>query len=90
VRGQPRSRDLPRPDRLDIRRAAPAPHLGFAHGAHFCLGAALARIQTQVALTALLVERFPRLEAIGDPERYRALDPGTWRLTALPVRLTSA
>lgn len=42
-------------DRLDISRAAgPSGHLGFANGPHFCLGASLARAQTEVALTALL------------------------------------
>ncbi|RKT54549.1 cytochrome P450 family protein [Saccharothrix australiensis] len=70
------------PDRLDLRRPAGRPaHLGYAHGPHFCLGAALARVQTEVALGALL-RRFPAL-AIADARR--APDPGTWRLTALVV-----
>jgi cytochrome P450 len=72
------------PERLDIGRAGAAGHLGFAHGPHFCLGAALARVQTEVALTALL-RRFPGLALAAAPER--APDPGTWRLTALPVVL---
>ncbi|WP_329059527.1 cytochrome P450 family protein [Amycolatopsis sp. NBC_01480] len=70
------------PDRLDVRRA-PAGHLGFAYGPHFCLGASLARVQTEVALGAVL-RRFPAL-AIAEPGAHRAPDPGTWRLTALPV-----
>jgi cytochrome P450 len=69
------------PDQLDLRRR-PA-HLGYAHGPHFCLGAALARVQTEIALTALL-RRFPKL-AIADAQRVP--DPGTWRLTALSVTL---
>ncbi|HEY0542748.1 MAG TPA: cytochrome P450 [Actinoallomurus sp.] len=74
------------PDRLDIGRAAgPAGHLGFAHGPHFCLGASLARVQTEVALRALL-RHFPQLALVDGPEEgRRALDPGTWRLTSLPV-----
>jgi cytochrome P450 len=73
------------PDRLDIGRApGPAGHLGFAHGPHFCLGASLARVQTEVALTALL-RHFPGLALAGPEEGRRALDPGTWRLTSLPV-----
>jgi cytochrome P450 len=74
------------PDRLDIGRArGPVGHLGFAHGPHFCLGASLARVQTEVALTALL-RHFPDLALADGPEEgRRALDPGTWRLTSLPV-----
>jgi cytochrome P450 len=76
------------PDRLDISRAAGPPgHLGFAHGPHFCLGASLARVQTEIALTALL-RRFPDLAlAVSPEELQRAPDPGTWRLTSLPVTL---
>src|SRR5690242_12187219 len=40
------------PDRLDITRDAQG-HLGFGHGAHHCLGAPLARMDIQTALTAL-------------------------------------
>ena len=75
------------PDRLDIGRAqGPVGHLGFAHGPHFCLGASLARVQTGIALTALL-RRFPGLALTVAPDALRAPDPGTWRLTALPVTL---
>jgi cytochrome P450 len=75
------------PDRLDVTRpAGPPGHLGFAHGAHFCLGAPLARVETEVALTAIL-RRFPDL-ALGSPGAVaRTPDPGTWRLSALPVTL---
>ncbi|MCP2259850.1 Cytochrome P450 [Streptoalloteichus tenebrarius] len=76
------------PDRLDITRpAGTAGHLGFAHGPHFCLGASLARVQAEVALTALL-RRFPNLSlAVPAEEVPRAADGGTWRLAALPVSL---
>jgi cytochrome P450 len=72
------------PDTLDITRTGASGHLGFAHGPHFCLGASLARVQTQVALTALL-RRAPGLALAGEVQR--APDGGTWRLAALPVTL---
>jgi len=40
------------PDRLDLERN-PNPHLGFGHGAHACLGSALARAETEELFRAL-------------------------------------
>jgi len=75
------------PERLDILRpAGRAAHLGYGHGPHFCLGAALARVQTETALSGLLA-RFPKLALAAGGAR-RMPDPGTWRLAALPVTLT--
>ncbi|MFE5586501.1 cytochrome P450 [Kitasatospora sp. NPDC056531] len=47
------------PDRLDLRRSENG-HLALGHGIHYCLGAPLARMETSLALTALL-RRFPDL-----------------------------
>ena len=52
------------PHRFDIERADTA-HLAFGGGAHFCLGAPLARAEAQIAI-ATLFERFPSLQL--DPE----------------------
>jgi cytochrome P450 len=51
---------FPDPHRFDITRAGPAPHVAFGHGAHYCLGAQLARLELQIALGSLL-DRFPAL-----------------------------
>ncbi|MCE4945689.1 cytochrome P450 [Streptomyces sp. VTCC 41912] len=54
------------PGKLDIRRAGNQ-HLGFGHGVHHCLGAPLARLELQEALSALIT-RFPGLHVAGDVE----------------------
>ena len=51
---------------LDITREDAHNHLAFGGGSHYCLGAALARLEGQVAIGSL-VRRFPRLELAGDP-----------------------
>ncbi|NIR27865.1 MAG: cytochrome P450 [Gammaproteobacteria bacterium] len=63
------------PDRLDITRAEGA-HLGFGYGAHFCLGASLARLELRISINALL-ERLPGLRLTDEPP--------VWQKT-LPVR----
>lgn len=58
---------FPDPDVLDLDRAQ-GPHLSFGHGVHFCPGAALARIELQVALSTL-TGRLPGIRlAVPDEE----------------------
>ena len=52
------------PDRFDVTRN-PADHVGFGAGVHLCLGAALARVEGEVVLRALL-ERTSDFELAGE------------------------
>ncbi len=59
------------PERFDIRRS-PNPHLGFGgSGAHFCLGASLARLEIDLIFNAL-ADRVPGIRLAGDPVRLRS------------------
>ena len=54
-----------RPDEFDPDRKA-IRHLAFGHGAHFCLGAPLARLEASVALSAVTA-RFPQARIDSEP-----------------------
>ncbi|MGH9243655.1 MAG: cytochrome P450 [Acidimicrobiales bacterium] len=75
----------PTADELDLARDGASHHASFGGGGHYCLGAALARMEGQVVV-GTLVRRFPRLDLAGEP---------TWNgrinlrgLSTLPVTLT--
>lgn len=57
-------REFENPDAFDILRP-PALSLGFGHGVHSCLGAALARLESRIAIEEL-ARRFPNYEVIDD------------------------
>jgi cytochrome P450 len=59
---------FPEPHVFDVARPNARDHLAFASGIHFCLGAALARMEGEVALRALF-ERFPDLRPAGSGRR---------------------
>ncbi|GIH79257.1 cytochrome P450 [Planobispora longispora] len=72
------------PDRFDIDRPA-VPHLSFGHGARYCIGAPLARIELRVAFSRLIA-RFPTLTLECAPEELTFnANVLTGGLTALPV-----
>lgn len=74
------------PDRLDITRQD-YKHVAFGFGTHFCLGAALARLEGQVAIGTLLA-RFPKIRLDCDPSDLAWHENFTFRgLAALPVAL---
>src|SRR5262249_55540419 len=72
-------------DRLDIPRS-PNRHLAFGHGAHFCAGAPLSRVEGQIAFPPLL-RRLPGLRLAAAPEELEWIfDNSTSRgLAHLPV-----
>jgi cytochrome P450 len=70
------------PGRLDLGRD-PNPHLGFGWGLHHCLGAALARLETRLALRRLMA-RCSIIEPDGEPAPLRGDVMGRAR-TSVPV-----
>lgn len=72
----------PDADQLRLDRPDAHRHLGFGFGAHFCLGAALARLEAQEALAALVV-RYPALSLAAD------LDELSWHPTLITRALES-
>jgi cytochrome P450 PksS len=77
-------RQFPNPDKLDLARE-PNRHLAFGLGIHYCLGAPLARLEGQIAISTLL-RRAPHLQLAVPPKQLR------WRkglvlrgLAGLPV-----
>jgi cytochrome P450 len=75
-------------DRFDAGRD-PNPHIAFGHGVHFCLGAALARLEGRVALS-LFLERVRQFELVAEspwePRRaFHVHGP-----TRLPIRFRPA
>jgi cytochrome P450 len=72
------------PDRFDVRRKIDH-HVSFGYGLHFCLGAALARLEGRVALEEVLA-RFPRwVVDEQNAERARTSTVRGW--ARLPVRV---
>ena len=72
------------PDKFDVRRNIKR-HITFGYGAHFCLGAALARLEGRVALTGAL-ERFPRWE-IDDDELVMVRTSTVRGYSSVPVHV---
>ncbi|WP_437606753.1 cytochrome P450 [Sorangium sp. So ce834] len=76
----------PRASMFDLRRGADA-GVAFGGGAHYCIGATLARLEGRIAIETL-VSRFPEMELVG-PAVF-APHPSIRKMTSLPVRLRPA
>jgi cytochrome P450 len=76
------------PDRFDIHRT-PAPHLSFGSGPHMCLGMHLARMETRVALDAVL-ERLRDVHLDPDAPHPQVVGTAFRSPDALPVRFLTA
>ncbi|MDL5157741.1 cytochrome P450 [Actinomycetospora termitidis] len=70
------------PDRFDVTRSNAREHVAFSSGIHYCLGAALARMEGEVALRELFA-RFPGLGLTGTPTRRPTIILRGWK--SLPV-----
>ncbi|MEU6560083.1 cytochrome P450 family protein [Nocardia nova] len=76
------------PHNLEFERNTTG-HLAFGHGIHYCLGAPLARVEADVALTALLA-RYPDIRLGCDYDDVRWQQSVMRGLVRLPVRLDSS
>ena len=75
------------PNRFDVTRPEAREHVSFSGGRHFCLGAALARMEGDVGLRTLF-DRYPELEELdGSQRRDTRILRG---FATLPVRLGPA
>lgn len=75
------------PDTLDFDRDTSG-HLALGHGIHYCLGGPLARVETEIALAALL-DRYPTLELLESAPQWRR-SLRSRGLKELPVRYEAA
>ncbi|WP_437661406.1 cytochrome P450 [Sorangium sp. So ce1182] len=73
------------PDRFDLHRGSQG-GLHFGHGVHFCIGAALARMEARVALEAVIA-RFQRVERVPGELQYNRTLTVRGPVT-LPLRFT--
>src|SRR5712672_4257500 len=72
------------PDRFEAGRPQAYGHASFGFGAHFCLGAGLARMEAKALFTEL-ISRYGSIRLAGTPSRYEHVQLNGW--AALPVTL---
>jgi cytochrome P450 len=74
---------FPNPDTFDVRRDRVA-NISFGTGPHHCIGAALARLEGELAMGSLFA-RFPTLALAGEPQF--APHPFMRKMESLPLRI---
>jgi cytochrome P450 len=74
------------PERFDVSRRASG-HVAFGAGIHMCVGQMLARLESEMVLTALLA-RFEKIEIVGEPKRK--LNNTLRQFSSLPIELMPA
>jgi cytochrome P450 len=80
-------REFPDPDRLDIERDA-ARHLAFGYGAHFCIGASLARLMGRIAFEELTTHLGAHHISVERGRRVRSAVSRGWE--RLPIEMQAA
>jgi hypothetical protein len=73
------------PDTFRIDRLA-TEHVAFGHGTHFCVGAALAKVEARIALNAML-DRYARIELAPEPPVRQRVAFATLNFVTLPLVL---
>jgi cytochrome P450 len=71
------------PDVFDIRRTDAHRHIAFGHGIHFCLGAALGRLEGRIMFQRI-AEQLPNLRLVSDPTELGWIQPHAGQL---PLRV---
>lgn len=74
---------FPNPNRVDINRTG-TPHVGFGYGLHYCVGAALARMELNTVFSQL-IPRFPNMRLDVEPTLTSGFHSLSHGLVALPV-----
>jgi cytochrome P450 len=79
--------EFPNPDAIDLARGNAKAHLAFGIGVHYCIGAALARLEARVVLETL----FARTSAVRRADRKVAYVPSLLVrcLEGLPIELAA-
>lgn len=77
---------FPQPDLFEIQRT-PNRHLTFGYGVHFCLGAPLARIESKIALEAIL-ERLTDIQRVRSVRLEAVASPIVYGMKHLPITFT--